>query len=56
MHNNERFSSKKEAKEAVEKGNGTELLGRPVAVDWAVAKEIYQVVVDCGKLLPLARC
>jgi nucleolar protein 4 len=35
------FSSKKEAKEAVDRGNGMEVLGRPVAVDWALGKEFY---------------
>ena len=39
------FSTRAEAKLALEQGNGTEILGRPVAVDWAVAKEIYQQAV-----------
>lgn len=38
------YSSKKEAKEAVEKGNGIAVLGRPVAVDWALGKEFYEAV------------
>ena len=36
------YSSKKEAKEAVDHGNGIEVLGRPVAVDWALGKEFYE--------------
>ena len=36
------FAKKIEAKEAVEKGNGMNVLGRPVAVDWALAKEIFE--------------
>jgi nucleolar protein 4 len=48
------YSSRTEAKKAIDEGNGMELLGRPVAVDWAVAKEIYQEMVpskskDAGK-------
>jgi nucleolar protein 4 len=38
------FATKKEAAECVETGNGMEMLGRPVAVDWAVAKEVYAEV------------
>eukprot|EP00960_Hanusia_phi_P002372 68431-Hanusia_phi.AAC.2 len=43
------FSSRKEAKAAVEGGNGLDLLGRPVAVDWALAKEVYQEVMGGPK-------
>jgi len=39
------YSSRAEAKKALDDGNGMQLLGRPVAVDWAVAKEIYQEMV-----------
>lgn len=39
------YSSRTEAKKALDDGNGMELLGRKVAVDWAVAKEIYQEMV-----------
>jgi len=39
------YSSRTEAKKALDDGNNMQLLGRPVAVDWAVAKEIYQEMV-----------
>jgi nucleolar protein 4 len=44
------YSSKKEAKEAVDKGNGIEVLGRPVAVDWALGKEFYEAVAPPRKI------
>ena len=43
------FSTRAEAKKALDEGNGLQLLGRPVAVDWAVAKEIYQEMVPPKK-------
>ena len=43
------YSARIEAKKALDEGNGMKLLGRPVAVDWAVAKEIYQEMVPAKK-------
>jgi len=43
------YSARTEAKKALDEGNGMKLLGRPVAVDWAVAKEIYQEMVPAKK-------
>jgi nucleolar protein 4 len=43
------YSTKKEAKEALERGNAIEVLGRPVAVDWALGKEFYEAAAGPAK-------